>query len=138
MMEVYRSQGLPAGIGSHKLYEIRSLIEMGIKRDFVMKTFHSDNYWSARPGEKEKDNRYCDDYDETVEFFEDHPEIPWIAFKILAAGAIKPEIAVPETFRKGADFICLGMYDFQIVENANMITETLDKGFPDRKRRWIT
>jgi len=138
MMEVYRSQGLPAGIGSHKLYEIRSLIEMGIKPDFVMKTFHSDNYWSARPGEREKDNRYCDDYDETVEFFEDHPEIPWIAFKILAAGAIKPEIAVPETFSKGADFICLGMYDFQVVENANMISEALDKGFPDRKRRWIT
>lgn len=136
MMEVYHSQGMPAGIGSHVLSDIAAIVEMGVKPDFVMKTFHTDNYWSARPGEKERDNRYLNDHDETVKFFNDHPEIPWIAFKILAAGAIKPEIAIPYTFDKGADFICLGMYDFQVVENANLITGLLNKGFPERERRW--
>jgi uncharacterized membrane protein YphA (DoxX/SURF4 family) len=136
MMEVYRSQGLPAGIGSHVLADIKNLVNMGVKPDFVMKTFHSDNYWSARPGENERDNRYLNDHDETVAFFAEHEEIPWIAFKILAAGAIKPSVAIPYSFNKGADFLCVGMYDFQVVENANLITDILGKGFPERERRW--
>jgi uncharacterized membrane protein YphA (DoxX/SURF4 family) len=136
MMEVYQSQGMPAGIGAHSIGGIKSLVEMGVKPDFVMKTFHTDDYWSARPGEAYNDNRYCNDHDETIRFFSEHPEIPWIAFKILAAGAIKPKIALPYAFNKGADFVCLGMYDFQVIENANLITDCLNEGFPIRERRW--
>lgn len=136
MMEVYQSQGMPAGIGGHSIEGIKALVNMGVKPDFVMKTLHTDDYWSARPGEKEHHNRYCNDHDETIQFFCEHPEIPFIAFKILAAGAIRPRVAIPYTFNKGADFICLGMYDFQIVENANIITACLNEGFPDRNRRW--
>ena len=44
---------------------------------------------------------------------------PWIAFKILAAGAIHPDNAFRYAFENGADFICVGMYDFQIVEDSN-------------------
>ena len=35
----------------------------------------------------------------------------------------------------GADFICVGMYDFQLVDNVNLITSVLD-GKIERKRPW--
>lgn len=58
------------------------------------------------------------DPDETVRYMETL-EQPWIAFKVLAAGAIKPEDGLKYAFNSGADFVCMGMYDFQIVEDAN-------------------
>ncbi len=54
-----------------------------------------------------------------------HLEEPWIAYKILAAGAIHPEKAFPHAFNSGADFICVGMYDFQIVEDCNIALDSL-------------
>jgi len=45
---------------------------------------------------------------------------PWIAFKILAAGAIHPRAAFPYAFNHGADFILVGMFDWQIEENARL------------------
>ena len=52
-------------------------------------------------------------------------EEPWIAFKILAAGALKPREAFSYAFNNGADFICVGMYDFQIVEDCNIVLDSL-------------
>ena len=37
---------------------------------------------------------------------------PGIAFKVLAAGAIEPEVGL-KYITNGADFVCLGMYDFR-------------------------
>ena len=45
---------------------------------------------------------------------------PWIGFKVLAAGAISPEAGLKYAYANGADFVCLGMYDFQIVEDVNI------------------
>jgi NAD(P)H-dependent flavin oxidoreductase YrpB (nitropropane dioxygenase family) len=44
---------------------------------------------------------------------------PWIAFKVLAAGSIHPKVGFKYAFENGADFVCVGMYDFQVVEDAN-------------------
>ena len=60
---------------------------------------------------------------------------PWIAFKTLAAGAIHPQEAFPYAFKSGADFICVGMYDFQVVENVNLVNSILDKDI-ERTRPW--
>jgi len=62
-------------------------------------------------------------------------EQPWIAFKILAAGALKPQDAFPYTYKSGADFACVGMYDFQVVENVNLVNTVLD-GKIERTRPW--
>ena len=62
---------------------------------------------------------------------------PWIAFKVMAAGAIHPKDAFRYAFESGADFICAGMYDFQIVEDINITNEILNSQL-DRKRNWIT
>jgi hypothetical protein len=77
------------------------------------------------------------DYDpeETIRFMGTLKE-PWIAFKVLAAGAITPEKGLKYAFSNGADFVCLGMYDFQIVEDVNIALDTLQK-ITDRSRPWI-
>ena len=50
---------------------------------------------------------------------------PWIAFKILAAGALHPKNEFKHAFERGADFICVGMYDFQIVDDVNLALAVL-------------
>ena len=61
---------------------------------------------------------------------------PWIAFKVLAAGAIKPEEGLKYAFTNGADFVCMGMYDFQIVEDVNIALDAIS-GTQERQRPWM-
>ena len=54
--------------------------------------------------------------------------------KVLAAGAINPKEGFKYAFDNGADFICVGMYDFQIVEDVNIALDSLSK--VNRIRPW--
>ncbi len=58
-----------------------------------------------------------------------------IAFKVLAAGAIRPADGFRYAFENGADFLCVGMYDFQMVSNINTALDVLKSGLK-RERRW--
>ncbi|MBR9998261.1 MAG: DoxX family protein [Cyclobacteriaceae bacterium] len=127
-----RQNGLPAGIGAHRLETIQGCVEKGLKPDFWVKTLHHHNYWSASPAEW-NDNMYCFKPAETIQFMSGLEE-PWIAFKILAAGSIAPEEGFRYAFENGADFICVGMYDFQIVDDVNIALDTLN-GL-QRNRPW--
>ncbi len=60
---------------------------------------------------------------------------PWIAFKTMAAGAIHPKDAFRYAWENGADFVCAGMYDFQLVEDVNIALDALGSGLPQRQRR---
>ena len=80
-----------------------------------------DNIWSVTP-------------QQTAEFMKE-VEKPWIAYKILGAGAIDPKDGFRDAFSNGADFACVGMFDWQIVEDANIITEVLED-LPERTRPW--
>ena len=133
-LDLMRSNGVVAGYGSHHLSAIKKCCEQGIEPDFCMKTFHHLDYWSARPDEKERDNRYCDDGEETIEFMKDFDK-PWIVFKALAAGSIHPKDGLRYAFENGADFVCIGMYDFQVVEDANIVCSVLDADLK-RQRPW--
>ena len=62
---------------------------------------------------------------------------PWIAFKTLAAGAVHPKRGFRYAFENGADFICVGMFDYQIVEDTNILTGILDSPQFHRKRKWM-
>jgi uncharacterized membrane protein YphA (DoxX/SURF4 family) len=128
-----RKNGIPAGIGGHSLETIMACVEQGIKPDFWVKTLHHTNYWSANK-ENQHDNIWCVNPEETIEFMNTLKE-PWIAFKTLAAGAIKPDVGFPYAFQNGADFICVGMYDFQIVDDVNLALDALAHT-KDRKRPW--
>lgn len=134
-LELMRSLGVPAGIGAHKLATVKACVDSGILPDYWMKTIHQLDYWSA--GLKERnDSAWCEDPDETVAYMKQRPE-PWVAFKVLAAGAVNPWKGFEYAFSAGADLICVGMYDFQIIEDVNVMRdvygEVKSKG---RERPW--
>ena len=122
-VELIREHGVPAGIGAHKLETLEACVDAGIIPDFWMKTFH--NY---------HDRYLCEDPEAVRDFMENREE-PWIAFKILGAGVIHPNEAIPYAFESGADFICVGMFDFQIVEDVNIANSVLN-GDLNRSRPW--
>ena len=53
----------------------------------------------------------------------------------LAAGSIEPKDGFKYAFDNGADFICVGMYDFQVVDDANMALTAI-KDTKNRVRPW--
>jgi hypothetical protein len=61
---------------------------------------------------------------------------PWIAFKVMAAGAIPPPDAFKYAFSNGADFVLAGMFDFEIAEDVKIASETL-AGLKARPRPWL-
>jgi hypothetical protein len=132
-LDLIRKNGLQAGIGAHKLETVKKCVEYGLKPDYWVKTLHQVNYWSAKP-EEQHDNIWCTDPTETAAYM-DTLEEPWIAYKVLAAGAINPEQGFKFAFENGADFLCVGMYDFQLVEDTNIALAALAES-TERTRPW--
>jgi len=128
-IDYIRSQGLIAGTAGHHIEVPVTCVKNGIEPDFFMKTFHHLDYPSApncSPYEKNPE--------EVSDFFKTC-KIPWIAYKVLAKGAIKPESGLKYVFENGADFACIGMFDFQVVENINTACKILNSDLK-RERKW--
>jgi uncharacterized membrane protein YphA (DoxX/SURF4 family)/phosphoheptose isomerase len=152
LMERIRSQGYIAGMGAHTIDSFIICEENGIIPDYYMKTMHHDNYWSAHPRENRKpfevdgvasndhnmfhDNCFCPFPERTVEFV-NRTKVPVMGFKVLAAGAISPQDGFNWAFENGADFICVGMFDFQVVNDINICIETL-QNLQNRQRGWYS
>jgi len=150
MVDLIKAQGVPAGVGGHSLNMPIECERNKVDPDFYVKTFHIDRYWSATPKEGRKeydwmrrnssdrnannDNMWCNNPEETTAFMETVGK-PWVAFKVMAAGAIMPQIAFRHAFRNGADFIIAGMFDFQVETDVKIAIETLSK-VNSRKRPW--
>jgi hypothetical protein len=80
------------------------------------------------------DNSWCNDPQAVIDFMATVKK-PWIAFKILAAGAIPPRAAFPYAFNNGADFILVGMFDWQIEEDTKLARRVFAAvTSPDSKR----
>jgi hypothetical protein len=145
-VEFIKSNHVLAGIGGHSLEVPKAVEKVGIEPDFYMKTLHQDQYWSATPkeqrvefnvdsnGPQDHDNIWCITPQKDAEFMRTVAR-PWIAFKVLAAGAIHPRDGFKFAFENGADFICVGMFDFQIRENAILAKEAVARA-GDRSRPW--
>jgi uncharacterized membrane protein YphA (DoxX/SURF4 family) len=136
----FQGKGIPIGVGAHELFVIKAMEENGYPVDFYMKTIHDHNYWSYQPDEpkviasvNKTDNYWCREPIETAQFMETVNK-PWIGFKILAAGAIRPAHGFKYAFESGADFACVGMFDYQVVEDCNILTDTL-RNLSARKRK---
>jgi hypothetical protein len=150
MLGYIRSQGYTAGLGAHTVDSFIGCEEQGVIPDYYMKTMHHDKYWSAHPIENREpfevdgkkyldhnrfhDNLFCLFPEKTVEFVQ-RAKVPVMGFKVLAAGAIQPEDGFNWAFQNGADFICVGMFDFQIVNDVNITIDVLNK-LEGRDREW--
>lgn len=145
-----------SGVGSHSLEVVVACEKQGLDPDFYFKTFNSNNYWTAGPritqdpewkpdptgnsivSEYDEsdmhDNMWCNTPEQTKEYMKS-VEKPWVAFKVLGAGAIKPSEGFNYAFHNGADFACVGMFDFQLVEDANLVYTTISNVL-QRERPW--
>jgi hypothetical protein len=150
MVDLIKAQHVPAGVGGHSLNMPMACEENKLNVDFYVKTFHPDRYWSATPREQRQeydwmrpnssdhdannDNMWCNNPEETAAFMETVDK-PWVAFKVMAAGAITPRIAFSHAYRHGADFIIAGMFDFQVETDVKIAIESLRR-LASRKRPW--
>ena len=92
-LDLIRRNGVPAGIGAHQLETVQACVDAGLSPDFWVKTLHHCDYWSARK-DVENDNIWCVNPEETAAYMSALPQ-PWIAYKVLAAGAIHAERGLP-------------------------------------------
>ena len=129
-----RKEKAIVGLGAHRLETIKACVEKGFDPDFWMKTIHHGGYWSRMQDKSERDNVYCREPDETKAFMNSLKQ-PWIGFKVLAAGAIRPHEGFRFAFESGADFLCVGMYDFQVVDDVNIYMDILASNI-NRTRPW--
>jgi hypothetical protein len=150
MVDLIKAQGLPAGVGGHSLNMPIACEKNKINADFYVKTFHMDKYWSATPQDRRKeydwmrgnaadhnanfDNMWCNNPEETAAFMATVAR-PWVAFKVMAAGAIPPHRAIPHAFRNGADFVIAGMFDFQLEVDVKIAIDAVDNA-RSRTRPW--
>jgi len=132
-VDTIRDRKMLAGIGGHLIDVPMAVEEAGLAPDFYMKTLHRTDYWSYTK-ERAHDNSWSATPEETAKYMEGVAR-PWIAFKVLAAGAIHPRKGLRYAFEMGADFVCLGMFDFQVAEDCAIARKIL-AGNLKRTRPW--
>lgn len=135
-----KDQGVLCGVGAHDLRVVEECERLGVPTDFYIKTLHHHSYPTGPKPEditapyKEIPGYWCSHPRETIEFMR-RVEKPWIAFKVMAAGAIPPANAFRYAIRNGADFILAGMFDFEIAEDVRILNEVL-RAELKRERPW--
>jgi hypothetical protein len=155
-IENAKKAGMVIGLATHSLDPLIAAEKAGgLGADFYMKTFNSAKYWSAGAAlppdpnwKPSKDQLVQAEYEpgshdniwettpkQTTEFFA-KVEKPFIAYKVLAAGAIHPIDGFKYAFANGADFVSVGMYDFQLREDVNVTKKLFAEKISERTRPW--
>ncbi len=139
-VELPKEYGVPSGVGGHSLEVVKACEKHGIKADFYIKTFHHHKYPTGPKPEQLKapysefPGYWCKDPQETIEVMQTVTK-PWIAYKVMAAGAIPPQDGIQYAFQNGADFALVGMFDYEIAEDVK-ITQKILAGLKPRTRPW--
>ena len=136
---IVKEHGLLSGVGAHDLRVVMECEKSNVDADFYIKTLHHHRYPSApKPDEVKKPHNevpgyWCSNPKEVIDFMKG-VEKPWIAFKVMSAGAIPPKDAFQYVFKNGADHILAGMFDFEIAEDVGIAREALSN--VTRTRPW--
>jgi len=139
LVALVKEHGIPSGVGAHDSNVIMYCEKNNVGADFYIKTLHHHKYPTApKPHEltaayAEIPGYWCRDPQELVEFMAT-VEKPWIAFKVMAAGAIEPASAFQYAFKNGADHVLAGMFDYEIAEDAKVACDILSN--LERMRPW--
>ena len=144
-----KKNGMIAGIGGHDKRVPVACEKAGIDVDFYFKTIHPESYWGAIREEDKRpfvvDSFGPDDNDcmwelypeETINFMKTVKK-PWIGYKVLAAGAVHPREAFKFAFENGVDFVCPGMFDWQVREDVQIAKNVLaTDAAKNRARPWV-
>ena len=116
-----KAKKLVAGVGGHTINSPMTCEKEGVDPDFYFKTLNTVKYHSATPRK-------------TIEFMKTVTK-PWIAYKVLGAGVVNPTRGFKYALRNGADFVCVGMFDFQVADDVQMLKGIFARGIK-RQRPW--
>ena len=142
-IQYIRSRKKVAGVAAHDLRVIVECEKRKLDVDFYQKTLHISDYFTGpKAGDPDRvgknDNCWCVDPQAVIDVFAKITK-PWIAFKVLAAGAIPPRAAFPFAFNGGADFVLVGMFDWQVEDNvklARRVIKIVSSPGSKRTRPW--
>lgn len=110
-VKLIRDEGMLAGLGCHNPRTIIQAEELQFPVDFYFMTLNPVRYHCAEP-------------ELSAKVMRESPK-PFICFKVLGAGRCRPEVGFKFALASGADFIAVGMFDFQIAENVEIFNRTL-------------
>ena len=138
-VDLVRDFEVPTGVGAHDLRAVEACEKHKVEPDFYIKTLHHHNYPTAPRKDQIKGvtaeipGYWCKNPDKVIAVMKDVAR-PWIAFKVMAAGAIPPKNAFQYAYQNGADHIIAGMFDFEIPEDVRIANDILKN--PNRPRPW--
>lgn len=148
VIEAAASFDLPIGVGTWALPVVKACEAGSLPLDFYVQAFHADGYPTSRPTPAEVredfiqltpgyfDNIWCAHPDQVIEAFKSITK-PWLATKVLAAGAIDARGGLTYALEEGgADFASVAMFDFLIAGNAQAVKRLVPRADRKRTRPW--
>ncbi|MDD4872851.1 MAG: hypothetical protein PHR77_20045, partial [Kiritimatiellae bacterium] len=111
VVEFIKMNGLIAGTGGHMLEVPMTCEKAGVNVDFYFKTLNKADF-------------HCDTPEKVIEFMKSVKK-PWIAYKVLGAGIVRPSEGFKYAFEGGADVCVAGMFDYEMEEDATIVRNLL-------------
>ncbi len=146
LLDAMRKAKMISGVCCHNIDVVVACEKAGVKPDFYIKTFNPVNYYMNGTGVPANtggavfatDQAVKDQAIKAVTDVMASVKVPWIGFKTLGAGRANPTQAFTDSFKYGCDALLVGMYDFQVAQNANLVKKImLEKDKLGRTRPWI-
>jgi hypothetical protein len=144
-LDAIRKAKMVGGICCHSLEVVTKCEKAGIKPDFYLKTYNPVNFYmtggdapASAGGSSGTDQAAREKASKEVIDVMASVKVPWVGFKVLAAGRVSPNQAFADCFKNGCDALLVGMYDFQVAAGANLAKKILqEKDKLGRTRPWI-
>jgi len=146
LLDAMRKANLVSGICCHNIDVVVACEKAGVETAFYIKTFNPVNYYmngtgvpaNAQGAVVAADKAVQEEAAKKVADVMAGVKVPFIGFKTLGAGRANPTQAFTDSFKLGCDGILVGMYDFQVAQNANLVKKImLEKDKLGRTRPWV-